>query len=139
MVARLMAEANSYGLPRRYADYSSALLTIALNQPDRGWTANTPVTDHLPPGLPDRFLAVDIISACVIGALAVVILAAVGYRQVNEGPGRRVPDPTRTQWRQQTLDDELAATTDEQHKLALRSLIHDRKYVVRQTLRARPA
>lgn len=78
VVARLMAEMTSYGLPRRYADYSSgSLFTTALNQADRGWTAYAPLTDHLPPAPSDRFFAADIISACVIGALAVVIIAAV--------------------------------------------------------------
>lgn len=35
------------------------------------------MTDRLPPGLRDRFLATDIISACALGALAAVIIAAV--------------------------------------------------------------
>lgn len=78
VVTRLMAEMTSYGLPRRYADYSSGSLSMTvLNRADRGWTAYTPLTDHLPPGLGDRFVAADTISACVIGALAVVIIAAV--------------------------------------------------------------
>ncbi len=51
VVARLMAEMSSYGLPRRYADYSSGSLFTTV--------------------------AADTISACVIGALAVVIIAAV--------------------------------------------------------------
>lgn len=78
VIARLMADMNSsYGMPRRYADYTSARFTTVFNHADRGWTAYMPLTDHLPTGLHDGFLAADIISACAVGALAVVMIAAV--------------------------------------------------------------
>lgn len=54
VVARLMVEMSSYG-----------------------WTAYTPQTDRLPPELHDRVLAADVILACAIGALAIVITTAV--------------------------------------------------------------
>lgn len=44
-----------------------------------------------------------------------------------------------TQWQHRSFDDQLAVTTDEQLKLARRSLIHYRKDVVRQTLRTSAA
>jgi len=77
VVARLMVEIYAYGLSRRYVDYSHSLFTTVFNQADRGWTSYTPQTDHLPPAPHDSFLAADVIAACAIGALAVVITTAV--------------------------------------------------------------
>lgn len=78
VVARLMAEMNTSGLPRRYADYEPpAVFGIGLGHVDAGWTAYTPLTDHPAPGLSDRFLSADIMSAWVIGALVLVVIAAV--------------------------------------------------------------
>lgn len=77
VVARLMVEIDSYGLSGRYGDYSRSLFTTVFDVPGRGWTSYTPQTGRLPPGLHDSVLAGDVISACAIGALAVVITTAV--------------------------------------------------------------
>jgi|KBSSwiStaDraftv2_1062776.scaffolds.fasta_scaffold2648731_1 hypothetical protein len=42
-----LAEMISYGLPRRYGDYSSGSLFAPLNQADRGTTAYTPLAEQL--------------------------------------------------------------------------------------------
>jgi len=49
----------------------------------------------------------------------------------NERSAPRLPDSADTQWQHRSFDGELAATTDEQLRLALRALIHRRKHVLR--------
>jgi len=56
-------------------------------------------------------------------------------RGLSERSTLRAPDSAANQWQHRSFDDDLAATTDEQVKLALRALIYRRKHVVRQTLR----
>ncbi|OBB10314.1 hypothetical protein A5761_28020 [Mycolicibacterium setense] len=70
VVARLMAEMNSFGLPRRYADYGSeSIFGVGLGHSDSGWTAYEPLTDF--------FYSVNLVSSVAVFSLAVTVIAAV--------------------------------------------------------------
>ncbi|MUM15852.1 hypothetical protein FZI91_22565 [Mycobacterium sp. CBMA271] len=77
VVARLMAEMTSFGLPRRYADYDESIFGIGLGQGDFGWTAYEPLTDQPPSTLADPFYSANVVSSVAVAALAVTVIAAV--------------------------------------------------------------
>lgn len=78
VVARLMAEMNSFGLPRRYADYSSeSIFGVGLGHSDSGWTAYEPLTDQSSSPVTDFFYSVNLVSSVAVFSLAVTVIAAV--------------------------------------------------------------
>lgn len=77
VVARLISEMTSFGLPRRYADYDESIFGVGLGQGDFGWTAYEPLTDQPPSALADPFYSANIIATVAAVALAVSVLAAV--------------------------------------------------------------
>lgn len=77
VVARLMAEINSFGIPRRYADYDEAIFGVGLGHSDFGWTAYEPLTDRAPSPVTDFFYSVNLVSSVTIVALVVTVIAAV--------------------------------------------------------------
>ncbi|QRY48481.1 hypothetical protein JVX93_07700 [Mycolicibacterium boenickei] len=76
VVARLMAEMNSFGLPRRYADYDESIFGVGLGRSDFGWTAYEPLTDQ-PSPITDFFYSLNLVSSVTVVALAVTVIAAV--------------------------------------------------------------
>ncbi|MGW4100642.1 hypothetical protein [Mycobacterium sp. NPDC004974] len=78
VIARLAAEMNSFGLPRRYADYSSEpIFGVGLGHTDFGWTAYEPLTDQPPSLVTDFFYSTNVVSSIAAVALAVTVTAAV--------------------------------------------------------------
>lgn len=77
VVARLISEMTSFGLPRRYTDYGESIFGVGLGQGDFGWTAYEPLTDQPPSTLADPFYSANIIATVAAVALAVTVLAAV--------------------------------------------------------------
>lgn len=77
VVARLISEMTSFGLPRRYADYDESIFGVGLGQGDSGWAPYVLVTDGPPSGLSDPFYSANIIATVAAVALAVTVLAAV--------------------------------------------------------------
>ncbi|WP_135453505.1 hypothetical protein [Mycobacterium sp. DL99] len=77
VVARLMTEMTSFGMPRRYADYDESTFGVGLGQSDFGWTAYEPLTDQPPSTLTDPFYSANIIATVAAAALAVTVIAAV--------------------------------------------------------------
>ncbi|VEG15999.1 Uncharacterised protein [Mycolicibacterium phlei] len=77
VVAQLISEMTSFGLPRRYADYDESIFGVGLGQGDSGWAPYVLVTDGPPSGLSDPFYNANIIATVAAVALAVTMLAAV--------------------------------------------------------------
>lgn len=77
VVARLMAEMNSFGIPRRYADYDEAIFGVGLGHSDFGWTAYEPLTDQAPSPATDFFYSVNLVSSVAVFALVVTVIVAV--------------------------------------------------------------
>lgn len=77
VVGLLIVEMETFGLPRRYADYAAAdsLFGTGLGQSDFGWTAYTPLTDG--PLIIDSITSANIVATVTVVALAVTVLAAV--------------------------------------------------------------
>jgi hypothetical protein len=73
-----MVEMNSFGLPRRYADYSDeSILGVGLGHNDYGWVGYVPLTDRPPSPVTDFFYSTNVVSTVAVAALAVSVIAAV--------------------------------------------------------------
>lgn len=78
VVGVLMAEMNSFGLPRRYADYSSeSIFGVGLGHSDFGWVGYEPLTDEPPSPVTDFFYSANLVASVAAVALAVTVIAAV--------------------------------------------------------------
>lgn len=78
VVGVLMAEMNSFALPRRYADYSSeSIFGVGLGQSDFGWVGYQPLTDQPQSPVTDFFYSANLVASVAAVALAVTVIAAV--------------------------------------------------------------
>ncbi len=77
VLARLMVEVNSFGVPRRYvADYAQfSIFGVGLGDTDVGWTAYAPLGEPVVPINP--FHDMNVLSGIALTALAVTVIAAV--------------------------------------------------------------
>ncbi|WP_235654181.1 hypothetical protein [Mycolicibacterium houstonense] len=78
VVGGLVAETNSFGFPRRYADYrSESIFGVGLGHSDFGWTAYEPLTDRTSSPMLDFFYSVNAVLSIAAAALAATVIAAV--------------------------------------------------------------